>query len=152
MVCEGNYHQAQQLLQHNEDDLNSLLREWLNATLLKGAKEFERFGKQAKFVDEVSKLGRERQKQLLRYFVQLIEQSMRLRLIGEERLHLPPTEKDFAQRLNKFSGLGQQKAMAQELEKAAYYIERNANAKILFHALTLKLRAIVLEKTIFLMQ
>jgi DNA polymerase-3 subunit delta' len=148
LVCEGNYHEAQQLLQHNEDDLNALLRDWLNASLLKGGKEYERFGKQTQFVDQVSKLGRERQKQLLRYFLQLIEQSIRLRLMGEGNVHLPPTEKDFALRLNKFSGLGQQKAIADELEKAVYYIERNANAKMLFQALTLKLRSIVLEKLV----
>lgn len=149
MVCEGNYHEAQQLLQHNEDDFNGLLRDWLNASLLKGAKAFERFDLQNKFVTAVSSLGRERQKQFLRYFLQLVEQSIRLRLVGEEQVHLPPTEKDFALRLNKFSGLGQQKAIAEELEKAIYYIERNANAKMLFHALTLKLRGIVLEKTVF---
>ena len=107
---------------------------------------------QNKFVTAVSSLGRERQKQFLRYFLQLVEQSIRLRLVGEEQVHLPPTEKDFALRLNKFSGLGQQKAIAEELEKAIYYIERNANAKMLFHALTLKLRGIVLDKTIFLTQ
>ncbi|HSC53933.1 MAG TPA: hypothetical protein VLC98_09945 [Phnomibacter sp.] len=148
LVCEGNYHEAQELLQHNEEDLNSLLRDWLNAVLLKGPKAYERFDKQTKFIDQVSKLGRERQKQLLRYFVQLIEQSMRLRLVGEELLNLPEGEKDFAGRLNKFSGLGQQKVMAEELEKAIYYIERNANAKMLFHALTLKLRSIVLDKMV----
>ena len=46
----------------------------------------------------------------------------------------------------------EQEKLTEELEKAIYYIERNANAKMLFHALTLKLRAIVLEKTIFLTQ
>jgi DNA polymerase-3 subunit delta' len=152
LVCEGNYHEAQQLLQHSEEDLNGLLRDWLNAGLLKGPTAHERFAKQAQFVEVVNKLGRERQKQLLRYFLQLIEQSIRLRLMGEENLHLPPAEKDFALRLNKFSGLGQQKAIADELESAIYYIQRNANAKMLFHALTLKLRAIVMEKTIFLTQ
>ncbi len=148
LVADGNYHEALQLYQHNDEDLNGLLRDWLNAALLKGPKQHERFDKQIQFADAVSRLGRERQKQLLRYFIQLIEQSIRLRLIGEDRLHLPAAEKDFAQRLNKFSGLGQQKAMADELERAVYYIERNANAKMLFQALTLKLRYIVLDKLV----
>jgi DNA polymerase-3 subunit delta' len=148
LVADGNYHEALQLYQHNDEDLNGLLRDWLNAALLKGPKQHERFDKQIQFADAVSRLGRERQKQLLRYFIQLIEQSIRLRLIGEDKLHLPPAEKDFAQRLNKFSGLGQQKAMADELERAVYYIERNANAKMLFQALTLKLRYIVLDKLV----
>jgi DNA polymerase-3 subunit delta' len=40
-------------------------------------------------------------------------------------------------------GLAQQEAIATELDNAAYYIERNANAKILFHALTIKMAHIV---------
>ena len=39
--------------------------------------------------------------------------------------------------------LEQKEAFAEELNKAAYYIERNANAKILFHALTIKIFHIV---------
>ena len=39
--------------------------------------------------------------------------------------------------------LEQKEAIAEELDKAAYYIERNANAKILFHALTIKIFHIV---------
>ena len=57
---------------------------------------------------------------------------------------------DFAQRLNKIAGINQQEALVKELELASYYIERNANGKMLFQALTLKLRSIVLEKTILL--
>ena len=34
-------------------------------------------------------------------------------------------------------------ALAEELDNATYYIERNANAKILFHALTIKIYHIV---------
>jgi DNA polymerase-3 subunit delta' len=150
LTCDGNYLEALQLLQHSEDDLNALLREWLNAALSKGARAYERFALQNKLVTDVAALGREKQKQLLRYLLQLIEQSIRLRLIGEERLHLPPTELEFAGRLNKIAGIGQQKALAEEVSKCIYYIERNANAKMLFHALTLKLRGIVLDKTIFL--
>ena len=64
----------------------------------------------------------------------------------EERLNaLSPNEQDFTQRLNKAAGLEQQQAIVEELDKAAYYIERNANAKILFHALTIRLHHIVVN-------
>ena len=58
---------------------------------------------------------------------------------------LSPNEQDFTQRLNKAAGLEQQQAIVEELDKAAYYIERNANAKILFHALTIRLHHIVVN-------
>jgi DNA polymerase-3 subunit delta' len=63
---------------------------------------------------------------------------------------IPEREKDFADRLNKIAEIEQQQAIIEELDKAAYYIERNANAKILFHALTIKLYHIIRDKIVFL--
>ena len=150
LVCEGNYREAIQLEQHNQEDWDALLKDWLNASLLRGATELQRFGLQNKIVDQLAALGREKQKQLLRYFLQLLEQSLRIRLIGADLLNLPPNEKEFAQKLNKISGISTQQALAKEFENAIYYIERNANAKMLFQALTIKLRSIVLDKTVLL--
>jgi DNA polymerase-3 subunit delta' len=150
LVSDGNYREALQLMQHNQEDWNALLKDWLNASLLRGATSHQRFGMQNKVVDLLAALGREKQKQLLRYFLQLLEQSIRLRIMGEDKINLPGAEKEFALKLNKMSGLSTQKAMADELGNAIYYIERNANAKMLFHALTIKLRSIVLDKTVLL--
>src|SRR5690606_32009297 len=104
---------------------------------------------QTKWVDEMSKLGREKQKQFLRYCNHLLEQSIRLRVRGEDH-KMPEKERDFAIRLNKVSGLEQQQAMVEEIDKAVYYIERNANPKILFLALTIKLYHIIQDKIVFL--
>ncbi len=71
-------------------------------------------------------------------------------MLGAENLLLGDQEKDFAIRLNKFASIDQQDAMVTELDKAAYFIERNANAKILFQALTLKLYHIIQNKTLIL--
>ena len=59
--------------------------------------------------------------------------------MGEAHTYMPGKEKDFAERLNKIAGVGQQEAIIEQLDKAAYYIERNANAKMLFLALTIKI-------------
>ncbi|MEO7308765.1 MAG: hypothetical protein ABIX01_00090 [Chitinophagaceae bacterium] len=144
LVAEGNYHEALQMLQHTDADWQALLRQWLNAAI-KGTPKM-----QQDWIAEMNDLGREKQKQFLKYFVNLLEQSLRVRILGPERLSLPATEIDFAQRLNKIAGINQQEALVKELELASYYIERNANGKMLFQALTLKLRSIVLEKTILL--
>jgi DNA polymerase-3 subunit delta' len=132
-----------QIVQHTAEDWQSLLREWLNAVLKNGPVA------QTKWVDEVSRLGREKQKQFLRYFNHLLEQAIRYKLMGEN-IYLPDNEKDFADRLNRIAGISQQHAIIEELDKAAYHIERNANAKILFHALTIKLYHIIQDKIVFL--
>ncbi|HEV2479610.1 MAG TPA: hypothetical protein VGS79_08090 [Puia sp.] len=140
VLCEGNYHEALQLIRHAGDDWQGVLREWLNAILKNGPIA------QVKWIDEISKSGRERQKQFLRYFNHLLEQAIRLRYMDGMSIPVPEAEKDFASRLNKIADIGQQRAIIEELDKAAYYIERNAHAKMLFHALTIKLYHILAEK------
>jgi DNA polymerase-3 subunit delta' len=141
-ISEGNYREALQLLQHAEEDWQGLLRDWLNAILKTGP------AAQVKWIDDVSKLGRERQKQFLRYFNHLLEQAVRLRVLDEQQSRITENEKDFAIRLNKIADISQQQAIIEELDKATYYIERNAHAKMLFHALTIKLYHIIAHKTV----
>lgn len=140
LIAEGNYREALQLMQHADEDWQSMLREWLNAILKNGPIA------QVKWIDDISKLGREKQKQFLRYFNHLLEQAIRLQAMGANNLHLAQAEQDFAGRLNKIAGFTQQQAIIEELDKASYYIERNANAKMLFHALTIKLYHIIAGK------
>lgn len=141
-ASEGSYREAIHLLQHADEDFNSLLKEWLNATLRNQPVA------QVKIIEELAKLGREKQKQLLRHFTHLIETAVRVETMGptyvEELLHmLTPAESDFVLKLNKAMTLEQKGTIAHELDEAAYHIERNANAKILFHALTIRLFYIV---------
>lgn len=143
-VSEGNYREALQLVQHAEEDWQALLREWLNAVLKTGPVA------QTKWVEEISRLGREKQKQFLRYFNHLLEQAILLRATGDAPGAFG-TERDFAERLNKIAGMEQQQAIIEELDRASYYIERNANGKMLFHALTIKLYHIIQDKIVFLM-
>jgi len=142
-VSDGNYHEALQLVQHAEEDWQALLREWLNAILKTGPVA------QTKWVEEISRLGREKQKQFLRYFNHLLEQAIHYRIMGD-KLNIAEKERDFAERLNKIAGIEQQQAIIEELDRASYYIERNAHGKMLFHALTIKLYHIIQDKIVFL--
>ena len=141
-LSEGNYREALQLVQHAEEDWQLLVRDWLNAILKTGPVA------QTKWVEEISSLGREKQKQFVRYFIHLLEQALHLRIRGSEHL-ISEKERDFAERLNKIAGIEQQEAMVGELDQAHYQIERNANAKILFHALTIRLYHIIQDKVVF---
>lgn len=148
-VSEGNYREALQLLQHVEQDWQGLVREWLNVTLKNNT------AAQLKWIDEISQLGREKQKQFIRYFIHLLGQALRIRFIdelsfGHVDLHIPENEKDFALRLNKMCGIEAQEAIINELDKAIFYIERNAHAKMLFHALTIRLYHIIKDNSLIL--
>ncbi len=142
-MIEGNYREEMQLVQHAEEDWLELVREWLNAILKAGPLA------QGKWVEEIGRLGREKQKQFLRYFNHLLEQSIHYRILGNDD-RLGEKERDFAARINKISSIEQQETMIEEIDKAIYYIERNANGKILFHALTIKLYHIIQDKIVFL--
>ena len=142
-MSDGNYREALHLLQHSDADYLTQIREWLNAILKNGPVA------QVKWVDETSKMGREPQKQFLKYFNHLLEQSIRLKILGTD-LPLDPDLKDFALRINKIASVGQMEAIIQEIDKATYYIERNANPKMLFMALGIKFYHIIQNKTLIL--
>lgn len=147
MSCENNYHEALQQLQHTEDDWEMLLRNWLNMIVKSN------YTAQVKWIDEMAKLGREKQKQFLKYFNRLLQQSIRLSIIPAGSMAEDhPENTDFAGRINKMCSLTQKESIAEELDKASYYIERNANAKILFHALTIRLYHIINNNSVILIQ
>ncbi len=142
-IAQGNLREAFSLLHHADEDWQSLLREWLNAILKNGP------ASQVKWIEEISKLGREKQKQFLHYFIHLLSVSVHLAntpvspSVSEEEI-------DFATRLLKLISTEQIEAIVTELNQSLYHIERNANPKILFMALTIKIYHIIRDKSVIL--
>lgn len=148
-VIEGNYREAILINQNAEQDWEALVRDWLNVTLKDNS------AAQLKWIDEISQLGREKQKQFIRYFIHLMSQAVRIRFIADDQLNssyfqIPANEKDFAIRLNKLCSIEAQEAIINELDKAIFYIERNAHSKMLFHALTIRLHHIIKDNSLIL--
>jgi DNA polymerase-3 subunit delta' len=139
-LAEGNYREALHLIQHTESDWQAVVREWLN-TMVKA----DTVG-QIKWADEMGQNGRENQKQFLLYFIHLAELS--LRMAAGSDVAASEREKDFASRLNKLCDVSQLEAITSELDKGIYYIERNANAKMLFAALGIKLFHIIRNRVV----
>lgn len=145
LQSQGNFHDALKLAKADSGpDWNQSIRDWLNVAVYGNPVSL------GKWLDEYSKLGREDLKQLLRYFTYLLEQSMRLSSIGNEVLHLPEADFNFATTLNKISTIPQQQAIIGLLDEAAYHIERNAHSKMLLHALSIQLLHIIKENAVFL--
>lgn len=145
-ISEGNYREAFQLIQQVDNNWETLLRDWLNTIVKTGP------AAQVKWIEEIAGIGREKQKQFLQYFNHLLQQSIRLSIVGEghsnnERL---ANINDFASRFNRLCEIPQLEAIIHEIDTAIYHIERNANAKILFHALTIRIYHIISNKSVIL--
>ncbi len=82
----------------------------------------------------------------------MLEQAIRINYINDAaiHLHIAENEKDFAVRLNKICSIEAQEAIINELDKATFYIERNAHAKMLFHALSIRLYHIIKDNSLVL--
>ncbi|MDE3182766.1 MAG: hypothetical protein KGM16_05045 [Bacteroidota bacterium] len=144
-ISEGSFREALQLLQNPEEDLQRQIRDWLNIIVKNNVSS------QLKWIEEISKIGREKQKTFLKYFIHLLEQAVRSNYLSEENLKIiPEKDLDFSTRLNKICSLEAQEAMVTELEKAVYFIERNAHAKMLFHSLTIRFFHIIKDNSLIL--
>ncbi len=141
-MCEGNFHEALQMMQHADDDWQNILKDWLNAALQVNT------ANKAKIVDRINLLGREKQKQLISYFIHLLEQSIRLNVYGAEKVLSPENEKTIAIKLDKLATIEQRESIMKELDKAAYFVERNANGKMLFMSLTIRIHYILKHNTL----
>lgn len=147
-LSEGNYRVALQLAQHPDDDWMLVVREWLNLVARAQVALWP------KWIEQISKEGREKQKQFLQYFLHLVEQSIRLSQVtgAADHFAISASERDFAERLNKICTIHQLEALVQILEPAPYYVERNANPKMLFHALSIKLLHVIRNNSVILVQ
>lgn len=144
-VAAGNMREALTIFNRHDEDWLKIVRDWLNLIYQ------NKIDLQSKWIDEVNQAGREKQKQLLQYFIHLIEISVRTKYIEAEDLKvLADSEKEFALKLSALCETEILEKMVEELNKSIYYIERNANSKLLFHALTIRFFHLIKEKQLIL--
>ena len=125
-LSEGNLAVALNFLKEDDNDNFRLFSGWMRMTFAdRGPSIFE-------FVEEASKIGRESQKNLLKYGISLIRECIMVLSDVNELVHLPAAELDFVNNFSKQLDLAKAEALINEMDKAHYHIERNANPKILF--------------------
>jgi DNA polymerase-3 subunit delta' len=129
VLSGGSVMQAINILQESESDWLQLVKDWFNGIFTFNGNLI------GKWVDIVSKLSTVQQKHLLMYLQQLLGHSLRLSLVPGYKIALPSADIDFIQKLasRKFNYQTIQK-MDEEIGKAIYHLERNANPKaVLLH-------------------
>lgn len=91
------------------------------------------------FVEQLAKMGRENQKNFLRYGISFIRECCLLLSDAGNLVHLPSRELETAQKLTRVLDINMSHGIVSELEKAHYHVERNANPKILFLDVSLQI-------------
>jgi DNA polymerase III subunit delta' len=143
-ISEGNLREALHLLKEDHEDWLQLVRDCFNAVKKTGPVGM------VQWVTQLSELGRERQKQFIRYFIHILENCIKASILGINYIHLPDSEKEFVQKLTKITPVDALEELAILLNEQIYHIERNANAKMLFHALIIRIYHIIANKNVIL--
>lgn len=141
-LSNGNLTEALSMLQQENKSYHTLFVQWLR--LCFGNKGPEVMS----FVDQASKMGRENQKNFLRYGISFIRECCLLMAGAGSLVHLPAQELETAQKMTNVMNTAMAQAISTELEKAHYHVERNANPKILFLDVSLQIIKILNFKTL----
>ena len=134
-LSRGNYRQAMNLLNLNESTRYNLER----------FKELMRFAYGRKFmdlfqwIDDVSSIGRERQKILLQYAMGLIRENFIFNMKNPELVYMHEEEQAFSSRFSPFINERNIISMSKELELAHRHIAMNGNPRIIFTDMALKI-------------
>ncbi|MEO8590310.1 MAG: DNA polymerase III subunit delta' [Flavobacteriales bacterium] len=134
---EGDLLEAVDMANKGEEELFVFFRDWLRAC----------YGRQVidatEFAEGFQKLGRERQKSLVRYGLYLIRQCMLQWQQVPELVRAFGQEQDFVQKFSALLNDRNAEGIRQELELAHVHIERNANPKVLFMDLSYRMMGLL---------
>ncbi len=133
-LADGNYSEALFLVNENENAEQNLLsfQKLMRASI--------KFDPKAvlPWIDEISAAGRERQKNFLNYALHIMRESMVLNYADVSLIKLGVEEQGFVKKFSPFIHTNNLERFIEELNKAHYHMERNANPKILFMDLAFK--------------
>ncbi|WPU94290.1 hypothetical protein SNE25_01975 [Mucilaginibacter sabulilitoris] len=141
-LSNGNLTEALTMLQHDNKGYHDLFVQWLRFCFSNKGLEV------LTFVDQFAKMGRENQKNFLRYGISFIRECCLLMAGAGNLVHLPAKELETAQKMTNVLSIDKAQYISTELEKAHYHVERNANPKILFLDVSLQIIKILNLKTI----
>jgi DNA polymerase-3 subunit delta' len=130
---EGDYLDAVEMANKGEEELFVFFRDWLRSCYKRevdGVMEF---------AEGFQKMGREKQKSLMRYGLYLIRQCTLQWQQVPELVRVLGQEQEFVQNFSKLLNHANAEGIRIELETAHLHVERNANPKILFIDLSYRL-------------
>ncbi len=134
-LANGNYHEAQNLIHSAEEDNSNFDQFTTMMRLAYQRKVIEIID----WVDEVSRIGREKQKNFLLYALRLVRENFMLNIDNKELVYLTRKELDFSENFSQFISQDNVFEIYEALNRAHSDIEMNAYNKIVFLDLALKI-------------
>jgi DNA polymerase-3 subunit delta' len=127
-LADGNYAEAQLLIDENESQEQNLMsfQKLMRASIKFDPKAI------TDWIDEVAGGGRERQKSFIKYALHLMRESMLINTTTNSLSKLNSNEIGFVNKFAPFIHMDNVERFVDELNKAYFHMERNANPKILF--------------------
>lgn len=125
-MADGDFNLALSLADNPENDDAKFLLDWLRKCWRGNGVEL------VQWTDRFAQLGRENQKQFLHYGLHFLRELLTLVATGNQHLRLRPEELATAQNMSKILDFEKINRLADMLNDNIYYVERNANPKILF--------------------
>lgn len=134
-ICEGNLNAAFKQVNANETELHlqGQFHQWMRLCYTMNVPET------IAWVDNISTLGREAHKNFLSYGLDIMHQCMMMNYTGADQVTVGAEEFDFVKKFSPFINHANVVEMVDLLNEHHYYVERNANAKILFTDLSFKM-------------
>ena len=133
-LSNGSLNEALAMLKDDNKGYHSVFLKWLR--LCYANREMTEI---MALVDQVAKMGRENQKNFVRYGINFMRECCLLLAGAGSLVHLPLQELETAQKMSNVMNIATAQEIVAELEKAHYHIERNANPKILFLDVSLQI-------------
>ncbi len=147
--AQGNYNKALKLRYNvtEEYPFDEWFVSWVRSAF-KANKNARVVSDLVKWSDEISAIGREKQKQFLNHCMELFRQALLLNYNAPELVYIHPKVEGF--KLENFAPFVNENNILdifKELEDAIYHIERNGNAKVILTDLSIKLTRLIHKKS-----
>ena len=141
-IASGNYFEALKLAGNVENDNAKLFLEWMRKCYIGNGVEL------VTWVEKFAGIGRENQKHFVRYALHFMREYLVVKMTGRQNVRLQDIELKTAINLTKVIEFEQIQKITALLDDCFYYIERNANPKILFLDASIKMNKILKTKVL----
>ena len=141
-LADGNFIEANALLADEVNNNAGYFAEWLRMAYSNKVPDM------MAFTETAASWGRENQKNYLKYGINFLRECGLILSGAQALVKLPPQHLEVAKKLSGVLNMPMIEALINELEKAHYHIERNANPKILFLDVSLQLVKIIKFNTL----